>query len=234
MAFCLTNHMEGVKHTSGRFIVTLALPRLVAIIVLVPSRSLPPSAATDPNFSINEDKEETKDCNKSKHETFNNAQPSIDFLSWRSSEAKSTSCSAPSAQITGHLPAIQVAPLHLTVVRKLLDITLIVVDILLSLGNRSAATMLLPPPADSVFFLADGSLLGVDLGTDLTFLGQLIAVHDQFHAAGLTSPVFFGAVLSEVTPLPALAGHLVCVVETHGYWAVDGQQSAWFREQGHI
>jgi hypothetical protein len=75
--------------------------------------------------------------------------------------------------------------------------------------------MFLPPPADSVFFLADGSLLGVDLGADFTLFGLLITIHDQFHSASLASSVFFGAVLSEVSPLPTLAGHLVCVVEAH-------------------
>jgi hypothetical protein len=73
--------MEGVKHTSGRFIVTPAMPRLAVIIVLVPSRSLPPSAATDPKFSIHEDKEETKVCNNQsmKHSTMPN-HPSIFYL----------------------------------------------------------------------------------------------------------------------------------------------------------
>jgi hypothetical protein len=75
--------------------------------------------------------------------------------------------------------------------------------------------------------LADSSLLGVDLGANLAFFGQGRSIHDQFHAAGFASSVFLGAVLSEVAPLPATAGHLVCVVETHFDQAVDGELSAY-------
>jgi hypothetical protein len=37
----------------------------------------------------------------------------------------------------------------------------------------------------------------------------------QFHTTGLTSAVFFSTVLSKVSPFPALAGHLVGIVEAH-------------------
>lgn len=120
--------------------------------------------------------------------------------------------------------SVQGAPLYVTVVRELLDIHLIVVNILLSLGNRSfaAASVFLAPTADPLLFLADGSLFGVDLGTDLTFFRQLIPVHDEFHATGLPGSVLFGAVLSEVSPFPALARHLVGIIKTHFGWSGCG------------
>ncbi len=67
-------------------------------------------------------------------------------------------------------------------------------------------------------FLADGSLLGIDFGADLALGREGIAVHDQFHAAGLAGSVFFGTVLSKVAPLPALASHLVGIIKTH--WTI--------------
>jgi hypothetical protein len=69
--------------------------------------------------------------------------------------------------------------------------------------------MFLPPPAGPLFFHANESFHGVELNANLAFDGQHVAIHDQFRTAGLASLVFFGAVLSEVPPLPALASHLV-------------------------
>ncbi|CAG8953607.1 hypothetical protein HYFRA_00010066 [Hymenoscyphus fraxineus] len=85
--------------------------------------------------------------------------------------------------------------------------------------NRRASLMapllFFHPSIDPVLLFANTALLGVDLGADFTLLWLLQGVHDQLHTTGLASPILLGAVLTEVSPLVAVADHSVLVVKTH-------------------
>jgi len=70
----------------------------------------------------------------------------------------------------------------------------------------------------------DTAQLGFDLGTELALLGvrHLIGLHNQLHAAGLASAVFFGAMLAKVPPLKVAASILVLVEEAHSCEMISG------------
>jgi len=103
-----------------------------------------------------------------------------------------------------------------------------------SFFDRGFAVALLPPSLDPLLLFPDGALLCVDLEAGLALIRELISLHYQFHAAGLASAVFFGAMLTKMAPLVAIAGHSVLVVEAHRgrddflqHWLV------WCPEYGH-
>lgn len=75
--------------------------------------------------------------------------------------------------------------------------------------------LFLHPSIDPVLLFSNTAFFCVDLSADFTLfrLGQ--SVHDELHAASLSGSILLGAVLAEVTPLVAVAGHSVLVVKTH-------------------
>lgn len=73
----------------------------------------------------------------------------------------------------------------------------------------------LHPSIDPVLLFPDTTFLCVDLGANFALLGLDQSVHDELHATGLAGSIFLGAVLTEVSPLVAVAGHSVLVVEAH-------------------
>jgi hypothetical protein len=71
------------------------------------------------------------------------------------------------------------------------------------------------PPANAVDLSGPSAHLGVDLVTQLALGTRWNRLHDEFHAACLAHPVLFGAMLSEVAPLPITTGKAVLVKEAH-------------------
>jgi hypothetical protein len=119
------------------------------------------------------------------------------------------------SQIIGRLPSSQIVPLGIALLCESNDIFLVSIDIILGFLDRSAATTLFRPSADVRILLLYGSFLCVDLGADLALFVELIGVHGQAHAASFAGSVLFRAMLSEVTPLPAIAGEAVDIVKAH-------------------
>ena len=71
------------------------------------------------------------------------------------------------------------------------------------------------PPLDTLLLLPDPIVLGLKFGAELALLLHLVGGHDEFHATRLAGPVLSGTMLAKVSPLEAVAGHLVLVVITH-------------------
>ena len=89
------------------------------------------------------------------------------------------------------------------------------------------------PALDSVVLLVDRTLLHLDFRANLALLLEVKAVHHQSHAASLPSSILsrsleqlaeaqedagtnlMGAMLTEMSPLPALACHDVDIIEAH-------------------
>ena len=85
----------------------------------------------------------------------------------------------------------------------------------LSLLDRSRSARLVSPSLDSLVLLANATFLCVDFVAKATLLRVWVGVHDEFHAACFARTVFVGTMLAEVSPLVAVAGHSVLVIEAH-------------------
>jgi hypothetical protein len=94
------------------------------------------------------------------------------------------------------------------ILRKLLNCVICLLD-------RCATASLLFPPFDLVLLFSNRPLLRIDFFANFTLLRDELRAHHQFHAACLTCSVFFGAMLTKVSPLEAGAGHFLLVVKTH-------------------
>lgn len=71
------------------------------------------------------------------------------------------------------------------------------------------------PSADTVHLSGSAAHLGVDLLAELAICASRNRLHDELHATRLADSVLFGAVLSEMAPLPIATDKTVLVVEAH-------------------
>jgi hypothetical protein len=82
-------------------------------------------------------------------------------------------------------------------------------------GGFTPVPVFLLPPLDAVLLLSDAVIFGLKLAAQLALLFHHVRPHDELHAARLTGSVLSGAMLSEVAPFEAAAGHFVLIVVTH-------------------
>lgn len=104
-------------------------------------------------------------------------------------------------------------------VLELVDLTIQLLDCVLRGLDWGASLMpplfFLHPSIDPVLLFPNTTFLCVDLGANFTLFGLGQSVHDELHSASFAGSILLGAVLAEVTPLVAVAGHSVLVVEAH-------------------
>lgn len=99
---------------------------------------------------------------------------------------------------------------------KLIDFAIQASDQVHRFVNRSSEFVPLAlPPIDTFDFGCPAPHLGVNLLTQLALGPGRNCLHDELHATSFTNPVFLGAVLAEMAPLPVAAHEPVLIEEAH-------------------